>query len=362
MTVVDELKQFGEGHARAQDIDPAEYRAICARIDTDEGDGPGSWVHEWTVAAEPFDAAGQHLEACKYYNLARLPYVDGPAKQAALDRCVASFGRWAAENGISPRTVDTPEGAVKCWTVGLSDGGRRPLLLALGGIVSIKEQWAPLLARLGRMGMAGVVTEMPGVGENRQRYAPDSWRMLSSILDDVTGLADVGNTFAMALSFSGHLALRCAIHDERLRGIATVGAPISHLFTDLDWQAQLPAITVNTVAHLAGIDRADLGARLGDWALERTELARLEIPVWYVASKCDEVISQHDVDMFATFVRQARILEFDDEHGAPHHTAETRVWIMRAILATLGGNAVQRGALGAAWGLVRARSALIPAK
>lgn len=223
MTVVDELKQFGEGHARAQDITPAEYQAICARIDTDEGDAPGSWVHEWTVAAEPFEVAGRHLDACKYYNLARLPYVDGAGKRAALDKCVASFARWAAETtDIRPLTVDTPEGKIRCWTSGLEPGSRRPLLLALGGIVSVKEQWAPLLTRLGKLGLAGVVTEMPGVGQNEQQYTPQSWRMLSAILDAVAGQADVDNTFAMALSFSGHLALRCAANDERIRGIATV--------------------------------------------------------------------------------------------------------------------------------------------
>jgi esterase FrsA len=250
---------------------------------------------------------------------------------------------------------------VRCWTSGLEAGSRKPLLLALGGIVSVKEQWAPLLTRLGRLGLAGVVTEMPGVGENTQQYTPDSWRMLSAILDAVTGQADVGNTFAMALSFSGHLALRCAVHDERIRGIATVGAPVSHLFTDRDWQAGLPAITVNTLSHLARIERADLGARLSDWALTEAELEALEIPVHYVASRRDEVIPKQDVDLLRQ-VRHARVLEFDDEHGAPHHTAETRVWIMRAILATLGGNAIQRGALTAAWGLLRARGTLIPAK
>jgi pimeloyl-ACP methyl ester carboxylesterase len=362
VAIVDELKQFGEGHARAQDIAPADYRALCARITTDEGDGPGSWVREWTAAAEPFQAAGKHLEACKYYNLARLPYVDGPARKAALDACVDSFGRWAAETtDIRPLTVETPGGTVRCWTSGLSSSRPRPLLLALGGIVSIKEQWAPLLAGLGRLGLAGVVTEMPGVGENTQLYSPDSWRMLSAVMDAVADRADVSNTFAMALSFSGHLALRCAIHDGRLRGIATVGAPVRALFTDLDWQKQLPAITVNTVAHLAGIDRDELPGQLGRWALGDDELAALDIPVYYVASSRDEVIPNEDVDLLAAKVRGARILRFDDEHGAPHHTAETRVWIMRSIVRTLGGNAVQRGALAAAWGLVRARSALMPA-
>jgi pimeloyl-ACP methyl ester carboxylesterase len=357
--VVDELKQFGAGHANVVAVTPDQYAEITARISTDEGGGPGSWVHEWTRAGEQVEREGRHLEASSRYNLARLPYVEGEAKQDAEARCVEAFGRWAETTAdIRPLRVETPEGTVKCWTAGLSATAPRPLLLVCGGIVSVKEQWAPLLRKVGRLGLAGVVTEMPGVGENTQRYTPESWRMFSAVLDAVGGQAQVSQTYAMALSFSGHLALRCAVYDSRIRGIATIGAPVRGVFTDPAWRAALPRITRATLAHSAGIEPAELDRRLPDWALADKDLEALEIPVRYVASRRDTIIPAADVELIARLVPGARILEFDDEHGAPAHTAESQVWIMRGILDTLGGSPLPRAALAAAWPLVRARAAL----
>ena len=363
MDIVDELKQFGAAHARAQDLTPRQYRAICARI-THDGAGPGSWVGEWSRAAEQFVLDGRDLDACRYYNLARFPYPDSPAKQDALHGCVDSFARWAARNPALERlAVETPDGTVYCWTTGLSATEPRPLLIALGGIVSVKEQWAPLLEELPRLGLAGVVTEMPGVGENAQRYTPDSWKMLSAVLDAVADRAQVDRTFAMALSFSGHLAMRCALGDSRIRGIATVGAPVRNLFADPAQYAVLPRITVATVARLAGLDEADLPARLPQWALSDDELAAVDIPVYYVASRRDEIIPASDVRLIAEHVSGARVLEFDDEHGAPHHSDEVRMWLIASILRTQGGKAPLRRLVTALWALLRARravTALIP--
>lgn len=360
MSIVDELKQFGAGHARAQDIPTERLTELYERISTD-GDGTGSWVREWSRAADELSLAGQHLEACKHYNMARLPFVDGPARQEAQDRCVSSFGQWAAQGDvITPLEIEVDGARVRCWTAGLSAERPRPVLLALGGIVSVKEQWAPLLSQAARLGMAGVVTEMPGVGENPLRYRPDSARMFSAILDAVADRADVARTYAMALSFSGHLALRCALVDPRIRGVATIGAPLSAFFTDRDWQRNLPSITVDTLAHLTGVGRADVGEHMRDWALRPDELEALDIPVCYVASDRDEIIPAADIELARTHLRQLRLLRFDDVHGSPNHADQTRMWIVGSVLRMSGAPVLQRAAVGVAGGLIRIRRMLTP--
>ncbi|MGV9316741.1 hypothetical protein ACWDR0_31865 [Streptomyces sp. NPDC003691] len=181
-----ELKRYVEVHAKAQRIPPAVHSGVMARIRNDDPEGPGSWTYEWSRAGEEAEAAGRPLDACRAFTMARFPYVDGPARARALERATAAFDRWRRDGTpIEPHTVELPGGTVRCWTAGLSAREPRPLLLFSGGIVSTKEQWAPVLTRVARLGMAGVVTELPGAGGNTLVYGPDSPAFYSRVLDSV---------------------------------------------------------------------------------------------------------------------------------------------------------------------------------
>jgi hypothetical protein len=342
-----ELKEYVAVHARGQRI--ADYRQLLDRIGTDEGGGPGSWVGEWSRAGQALEERGKDLAAVKHYAMARFPYVDGPARAEALDRCVGAMERWRTTQGldIEPLEVELKEGRVRCWAGGLSASDPKPLLLVMGGIVSVKEQWAPMLAHLRRLGMAGLIAELPGAGENGLRYDAESWRMLSGLLDAVADRADVSRTYATALSFSGHLALRCAVDDPRIRGVVTVGAPVGEFFTDAEWQRGLPRITADTLAHMTGTTPGAIaGGALAGWALTRDQLASLDIPVAYVASSRDEIIPSSDLRLLREGVRRLDVAEFDDVHGAPHHVAEVQRWTTLALLRSRGVRGPQPALLG----------------
>jgi hypothetical protein len=360
---VEELKQYIVVHARAQGIAPARLKQVLGRITHDDGDAEGSWTGEWLRQSRELAARGRLLESSRYATIARFPYVDGPARQEALEAAGSSFERWAATRpGITRLDVDLPAGRVRCWTSGLSATAKRPLLLVMGGIVSTKEQWGPVLVQAARMGMAGLVAEMPGVGENTLRYDADSWRMLTGLLDAVAERADTAATYAIALSFSGHLALRAAAHDDRIRGIITAGAPVSEFFTSADWQRDLPRITADTLAHLTGVKRADLGAQLADWALTPQELAALEIPVYYAVSRRDEIIPPGEIELLRTHVRNLSVVENDDVHGSPEHTAEMRLWTIRSLMRIRNVGGVQAVVLDGLSGIARTRGRLVKAR
>ncbi|MCK9900255.1 hydrolase superfamily dihydrolipoamide acyltransferase-like protein [Parafrankia colletiae] len=355
MNDVAELTVHVAAHAAALDIDAAGYRDLTARIHHD-GAGPGSWVHEWSGLAAAREARGDLLGAAACYSFARFPFVDSPARQGALDNCVRATDRWRLE--VAPEVADIERleldvlgGRVVAWTTGLVGrgvhaggppagalptaavpAGGRPLLIVTGGIVSVKEQWAPLLLLAARLGLAAVVTEMPGVGENTLRYTADSWRMFPAILDALGGGADVTRTFALALSFSGQMALRWAAEDTRVRGIITTGAPVRALFTDRAWQRALPPATVATLAHLTGADPGELPDLLPGWALSDDQLTAVGVPVRYVASTRDEIIPPADVALLRRTLRDLAVLEHDDVHGAPGHAVQTRGWMSRALV------------------------------
>lgn len=255
-------------HARAQGLEPERCRDVLGRITTAWGDGPGSWGRVWSEEGEALAGRGRHLDAVRHFALGRFPYVDGEDRARAQRGCVEAFGTWrrtgSARGSVERLELDVPGGRVVCWAAGLSASARRPLLVVLGGIVSVKEQWAPVLARAGALGLAVVVTEMPGVGENTLPYRSDSPRMLSAVLDAVSGRADTARTSVIALSFGGHLALRCALSDERIRGVATVGAPLA-LRVGLVTAAALGdaldvpvhgLCTLDGIAYAAGFDGA----------------------------------------------------------------------------------------------------------
>lgn len=357
MNDVGELKQFAAVHARALNIHHSDE--ILARIQTDDDGVPGSWAWEWSRVAEARLREGHVLSACQHYVLARFPYVDGATRQEAAERGVHAFDRWRqAGTNIQPLDIGLPGGRVRCWTSGLSSTRRLPLLLVMGGIISLKEQWAPVLTQAKRLGMAGVVTEMPGVGENTLRYDAESWRMVSGVLDAVGDRADVAHTYAIALSFSGHLALRCAITDSRIRGVVTAGAPVSDFFTDATWQRDLPGITAATLAHLTGVKPADLADHMRGWALTADELGALDIPVCCLASLRDEIIPGGDVRRLRDHVRDLRLVENDDVHGSPRHLAESRIWTILSVLRMRGVHNPQRAVLGGLWHVLQARGRL----
>jgi esterase FrsA len=350
---VAELKQYMLLHARVQGISPAHYKQVVAGIGSDD-----EWVARWSAEARSHEAAGRLLEACRHYNLARFPYIDSPARQEALDSCIAVFDRWRkADTDIERLDIECLDGKVSCWTAGLSESDPRPLAILTGGTVSIKEQWAPLLPEVAKLGLAVVAAEMPGVGENTLRYTPDSWRMISAIVDAVADRADVSRCYALCPSFSGHLAIRCAAEDTRIRGVVTASAPISRFFTDADWRGQVPRIAIDTLAHLTRQSTADMTS----WALDGELLSALQVPLHYMVSRRDEIVPPGEADVLRQYVRQLHLIANDDVHGSPRHTSETRLWVALSLQRLRGVSNMQVKALRGMLGLLRARSSVATA-
>ncbi|NUR61484.1 MAG: alpha/beta hydrolase [Catenulispora sp.] len=357
MNDVSELKQFAVVHARSLNI--KRYQEVLDRIDNDREGAPGSWARVWTEAGDELAEAGRALDASRRYALARFPYPDGPARAQAGKLCVAAFDAWRQERpGIERLDVELPAGRVGCWATGLSAAKPLPLLLVMGGVVTLKEQLGPALVLLRRLGVAAVVTEMPGVGENTLPYDAESWRQLSAVIDAVADRADVSRTYAYTFSFSGHLALRCAAEDARIKSVITSGAPVREFFLDREWLGGVPQVTLDTLSHLAGAGRAELAERLSALALTDEQLDRVRVPVSYLASRRDEIIPAGETRLLQAHVAELKVLENDDVHASPKHIADSLLWLVLTVLKLRGRPDPRRLPVAALWLLLRARHRL----
>lgn len=354
MNDVSELKQYARAHARGYNI--RRYRDVLDRIDNDRDGAPKSWAAVWTEEGDRLLRAGRPLDACRRYAMARFPYPDGPTRTQATQRCVSAFDAWRQDGtGIERLDIDLPTGRVSCWASGLSMTKPLPLLLIMGGIVSVKEPLAGALVLLRRLGVASLVTEMPGVGENTLEYDTESWRLLPALLDAVADRADVTRTFAFTFSFSGHLALRCAAEDLRIKGVITAGAPVRDFFVDADWRRAVPRITIDTLAHLTGAGRNDLADRLSALALTDKQLDAVQAPVSYLASRRDEIIPAGELRYLRDHITDLRVIENDDVHASPRYMAESLLWLVLCVLQLRGRRDPRRAAVSALWHLLRLR-------
>uniref|UniRef100_UPI001268B766 alpha/beta fold hydrolase n=1 Tax=Nocardiopsis lucentensis TaxID=53441 RepID=UPI001268B766 len=206
-----------------------------------------------------------------------------------------------------------------------------PLVVMMGGIVSLKEQWSPFLGLGRRLGCAVAVADFPGVGENGVAYSRAAAGVYTAIMDAVAADCDATRTLAVAPSFGGHLAVLCSARDTRLRHLVTVGAPLRAFFTDPDARARMPAITRAALARAAGVDADELWDRLDELALDPGEIAALRLPITYVASTRDEIIPARDWREAAALHDGLSVYAFDDVHGAPHHLRHTRLLTLTAL-------------------------------
>lgn len=335
-----ELKAYALLHARNQGMTAKAAARTLARIHNDDEGDEASWARVWSTEGDALAARGRLLDACRCYALARFPYPADAERRRAHQSGVATFDQWrrARRRGIVRLELDHPEGRLACWAAGLDRG--RPLLVLTGGIVSVKEQWAPLLPKLTRLGYAAVVTEMPGVGENPLRYSADSWRLLPWLLDQLKDRARTADTTLLCLSFSGHMALRAAVDDDRIGRVLTVGAPVAHFFTDSDWWDRVPEITVSTLRRLTGAtDTAELRSLLKEFPLDGAQLGGVRAAVRYVASTRDEIIPPQEHTLLRTALPDVRIKEFDDVHGSPDHAGALRRWLVLNLLRPARGRA-----------------------
>jgi esterase FrsA len=338
VTYLQEIQNLVLLHARAQNMNMAHCNQVLAKIKSFEQEGEGGWGYEWTREGDRYFADGKAQGAFQFYNLARFPYPGNDDMQAAHEKCVKTFMSWAKDTGINFKRLVLNFKGVDIPFYFSSAGDDKPLLLVMGGIVSIKEQWQAFLWAGKKLGVSVLVAEMPGVGENALVYDCTGYEFLSKLIDAVQDLANVSHTHIVAMSFSGNLALRQAREDNRIRAITTVGAPVYHFFTDETWWRQVPQTTKRTLAHLCHVDENQVFDYISRFAIKGDELAALKIPIYFVRSTNDEIIPPAEKDVIMQHVAALTLREYKDVHGSPNHMSDLQKYVPMTVLKEAGTN------------------------
>lgn len=345
MDYLDEIKDLVVLHARAQGMSTRRCRSTLETITTLD-DGDGGWADAWVAEGTALATAGRTRDAIRCFNLARFPFVSTPGQKQAYKACTSTFASWAAEiDGVEKLGASMDGITVPVWFRGLPTDAASPLLLVIGGIVSPKEQWADILVSARTLGMAVVIVDFPGVGENSTKLSGTSSALISAVVDAVAARMMIDGVHTLAMSFGGTLALRAATTDPRIRSIVTVGAPVQYLFGSASLAAELPETTVRTLHHVTGTTGSEFESTMAQCALDDRELDRIKVPVLYVRSRHDEITPAAESQLVLDRVVASRVVEFDDVHGSPAHMTALRLRTIHALIRETGRRPIADAAL-----------------
>ncbi|MCR6112591.1 alpha/beta hydrolase [Bacillus sp. A301a_S52] len=318
MLNIEELKQYARLHVRTHSFTKIDPLDILNNIHLPPCEVPtkGAWDQQWVTAAERCLKEGSMEDAIQCFNFARFPYPHTEQQKAASKELSIVFERTYAKDNIRKHTFQAHGKPFSVYTSNLHLN--QPCLLVIGGIVSVKEQWKVFLKVGKKLGFSVIIMECPGVGENRTVYDNASHRMLGQVLDTFSSLANVNHTYIVGMSFGGHLAIKQALEDTRVKGITTVGAPLHYFFKEYS-EKHVPFITQLTLSHVLEKNLEDVSRTLTSYAISPEELRNLRIPLTYVFSRRDEIIPTNDKEFLLENGQNITFYEFDDVHGSPNH-------------------------------------------
>ena len=182
----------------------------------------------------------EYWRAWRLFHFARWPTENSPTRERAKHRALQAFQAYA-------RLLDPPMEVVRIPFEGKQIVGYlrlplklrpAPLVFAIAGLDSRKEDFAAHSDNYIKQGMALFAIDLPGTGESPLTTAtPDAHRVFSEALDYLEKRPEVDSRriVVQGRSWSGYWAAKLAVTERtRLRGSVMHGGPIHHYFQP-DW-------------------------------------------------------------------------------------------------------------------------------
>jgi pimeloyl-ACP methyl ester carboxylesterase len=225
---------------------PGEVREALASLRSLDRD---EWAAAWCAVGDRYADAARtqpagsalareaYLTAWRYYSFARWPVPLGEGKERAYRKALDAFRGAAVALDPPVETLRIPfEGGEIVGYLRIPKSTPRPVpvVVAIGGLDSRKEDMIERFSALLPHGIGALGLDGPGTGEAPIRIDRDAERMFSRVIDYLLSRKDVdqGRIVVYGGSFGGLWAARLAVTErERLRAVVAQAPPIHHAFS-----------------------------------------------------------------------------------------------------------------------------------
>lgn len=227
-------------------LDPGDVKEAFASIHTKDKD-------EWAAAfmgvadrymneakslekTDPAKADADYIRAWRIYSFGRWPIPASPGKQRSYERAIEAFLAHARFWDPPLEIVHIPfEGKEIIGYLRLPRNakGPVPLVLAVNGLDSRKEDLAQSFSAILPYGIGFLAVDGPGTGQSPIKVSENAERMLSRVLDYVATRPEIDKTrVAMhGVSWGAYWAAKMAIVERaRLKGVSAQSPPVDTFF------------------------------------------------------------------------------------------------------------------------------------
>ena len=246
-------------------------------------------------------------------------------QRAAHERTVACFRRGAGTLSPPAELVRIPYAGTTLAAYLRVPPGRRPVVIMIPGLDSVKEELQATAEYLVSRGLAVVAIDGPGQGEAEYDLPiePAYERVTAAVVDYLRDRADIDpdRIGVFGVSLGGYYAARSAAYEPRVRATVALSGPYRW---DLDWDT-LPPQTRSTFQHRSGAASAgEARKRAGTLTLEQAA-ARITRPLLVAAGGRDRLVPAYHAERLAREAPGAELLLVPDgSHGLTNHAPESR--------------------------------------
>ncbi len=214
-------------------LDPADVREALGRLKSLDRD---EWAASWSAIGDRYLAKNDAHRAWLYYSFARWPVPNSPGKQKAYEKALAAYLQYAKRFDPPLEVLRVPyEGSEVVGYLRLPKYARpAPLIVAVAGLDSRKEDMAERFAPLVERGVALLALDSPGTGQSGVKAAVGVEKSLSKMIDAalVGGGIDAKRIALYGGSFGGYWAvLLAATERQRLRAVVSQSGPVHEYFS-----------------------------------------------------------------------------------------------------------------------------------
>jgi pimeloyl-ACP methyl ester carboxylesterase len=227
-------------------LDPGDVREAFERIHTRDKD---EWAAAFMgvadrymdeakrlTASDPEKANADYIRAWKLYSFGRWPVPTSPGKQRSYEKALEAFRAHARFFDPPLEIVHIPfEGKEIIGYLRLPKSTKRrvPLVIAINGLDSRKEDLSESFAAILPFGIGFLAIDGPGTGESPIKVSENSERMLSRVIDYAQSRPEIDKDrlAVHGVSWGAYWATKLAVLERsRLKGASAQSPPVDEFF------------------------------------------------------------------------------------------------------------------------------------